>query len=89
MHAQNLKVLMLLLENQYFMSSRIWGVRDLETGFGFMAVFIALIYNLLPHFTNHNVFSSPSSSTASFRVSLSSSRYTRSLGVAPTENTVS
>jgi hypothetical protein len=51
------------------------GVRDLKTGFGFMTGFFAHLYNLLLHFTNHcmthYVFSSPSSSTAVSRDSLS------------------
>jgi hypothetical protein len=43
------------------------GVRDLETGFGLMTGFVAHLYNFLLHFTNHYVFSSPSSSTAASR----------------------
>jgi hypothetical protein len=50
--------------------------RDLLTSFGLMTGFIAHLYNLLLHFTDHNmthyVFSSPSSSTADSRDSLHS-----------------
>jgi hypothetical protein len=70
-----------------FTLSGIWGVRDLETGFGLMTGFIAHVYNLLLLFTNHCItnclFSSSSSSTAVSRDYLNSLSCLRSSLYSP------